>query len=218
MTQTCPVCHRSKGIGDRFCTSCGHAFDPDPAAEPTAQPSPPDLKKLCVGCRTVNQAEATYCYRCGLNLPEATYPSMAGNPAGFWIRVAAYLMDEAIISLAAILLMNIFIGMDPNESVKQLVGASTGWEIPLSTMFAGAAYYTFAIGQWGQTVGKAIMGLKVTRADGSRLSFQRSFARYWAYLIPAIPLGLGFIAIALSSQKRGWHDLVCNTQVVNLRS
>ncbi|MBI4299334.1 MAG: RDD family protein [Chloroflexi bacterium] len=219
MTQVCPACKASSPITARFCVSCHYAFDYSPLTQPTAPQAPQSAKKLCIGCRTINQVEAAYCYRCGLKLPEVLYPqaSMTGNPAGFWIRMAAYLIDQILLSIAAILLAVLFAGMDVNEAINQSVGVATGWATSLIATGLGVIYYTLAIGQWGQTVGKAILGLKVTRGDGSRLSFQRSFARCWAYLVSTIPLGLGFISIALSSQKRSWHDFICDTRVVNLR-
>jgi uncharacterized RDD family membrane protein YckC len=76
------------------------------------------------------------------------------------------------------------------------------------------AYWTLTIGTWGKTLGKAMLHLKVTRVDGSKLTYARSFARYWAYYISWLTLGLGFIAIALSSKKRGFHDFICDTKVL----
>lgn len=57
--------------------------------------------------------------------------------------------------------------------------------------------------------------LEVLDADsGHRLTFSKSVLRYFAYYVSAIPLCLGFIWIAFSSKKQGWHDLIANTVVV----
>ncbi|MDP6495768.1 MAG: RDD family protein [Dehalococcoidia bacterium] len=163
---------------------------------------------------------SAYCYRCGLQLSGDLYTQAEGigNPAGFWIRLGAYIIDEVLLILAGILLTVTFTEMDAEQAFNELAGESAGWATTLITIVIGVAYYTFTVGQWGQTVGKAILGLKVTRKDGSHLTYWRSFTRYWAYFASFVPLGLGFISIGLSSQKRGWHDLICDTRVVNLRT
>ena len=180
---------------------------------------PPDARKVCAGCRTVNLPASAYCYRCGLKLPDRLYTrgEVAGSPAGFWIRLLASLIDELVIVFTGVLLAVTVTGVEVEQAFKELAGLETGWMTTLLMNGFGVLYYTLVVGQRGQTLGKAVLGLKVTRADGSRISYGRSFARYWAYLASALPFGLGFIAIGLSSQKRGWHDFICNTRVVNLR-
>ena len=219
MTQTCPDCNASNSAISRFCTNCGHAFDPQTSTSTVDTGIPPNAKKVCIGCRTVNESTSAYCHRCGLKLPDQIYTQaeVIGSPGGFWIRFGAYIIDEVLLTIAGVLLTIAFTGVDAEQALSELTRESSGWAATLITLGFGAAYYTFTIGQWGQTIGKAILGLKVTRTNGSPLTFWRSFARYWAYLASAIPLGLGFIAIALSSQKRGWHDFICDTRVVNLR-
>ncbi len=220
MGQTCPICAVENESSNHFCIACGHRFDPQEPDPIVTEAVPPSTKKLCAECRTVNEPTSAYCYRCGLKLPDHLYlqAEVAGSPAGFWIRMGAYLIDDVLVSVVGFLLAITFTGMDTEQAFNELTGTSGGWAASLITLSIGAIYYTFTIGQWGQTVGKAVLGLKVTRADGSRLTHWRSFGRYWAYLASAIPLGLGFIAIGLSTQKRGWHDFICDTRVVNLRS
>ncbi len=220
MTQDCPSCGTTIPASNRFCTNCGHSFDPQSSTPTVDTGIPPYAKKVCIGCRTINEPTSAYCYKCGLKLPDQVYSQaeVIGSPGGFWIRFVAYVIDEVLLTIAGVLLTIAFTGMDTEQALSELVGESGGWTATLITVGFGAAYYTFTIGQWGQTIGKAILGLKVARTDGARLTYLRSFARYWAYLVSIIPLGLGFIAIALSSQKRGWHDFICDTRVVNLRS
>ena len=219
MTQACPGCGAPNAASNHFCTRCGRALELPPPVTPPVVAQPPPARKLCAGCRTVNEQSSSYCYRCGLKLPDSLYTlaEAIGNPGGFWARLTAYIIDDLLLAIVGLLLTTMFTGMELEEALKQLIGESEGWTATAITVGLGAAYYTFAIGQWGQTVGKAVLGLKVTRADGSRLSYWRSFARYWAYLVSLVPLGLGFISIGLSPHKRGWHDFICGTRVVELR-
>jgi uncharacterized RDD family membrane protein YckC len=78
------------------------------------------------------------------------------------------------------------------------------------------AYGTVAIGWKGRTVGKLMLGLKVVKADGGRVGYLRAFGRCWAYLLCYMTFGFGFLAIAWNKQKRGLHDLVCDTMVIKI--
>jgi uncharacterized RDD family membrane protein YckC len=160
-----------------------------------------------------------YCYRCGLSLPDQlhTESEVIGNPAGFWLRAGAYFLDSVLIWTVGLVAAVSLFGIEAEQAINELVGASPGWTTTILITALDVTYYTITVGLWGQTLGKALLGLKVTRSDGSPLTYTRSFARFWAYSLSYIPFGLGFIAIALSSQKRGWHDFVCDTRVVQVR-
>ncbi|MBI2172476.1 MAG: RDD family protein [Chloroflexi bacterium] len=223
MTQTCPQCAAGNPSENRFCTHCGQSLTIQTSAIPSTPADVSNVRKVCAGCRTVNQAEAAYCYRCGLKLPDQLHSraEAVGNPAGFWIRLGASVIDGVLLLIASVLTAVFLTRIEFEQALGGLFGGSDGWAttvVTVTNLTLGVGYYTVATAQWGRTIGKAILGLKVTRVDGSRLSYQRSFARYWSYVVSAIPLGFGFVAIALSSQKRGWHDFICDTRVVNLRS
>jgi uncharacterized RDD family membrane protein YckC len=76
------------------------------------------------------------------------------------------------------------------------------------------AYWTILVGWKGQSVGKMMLGMKVVRVDGSRVGYGRAFMRYWGYALCWLTFGLGFLAIAWSKEKRGLHDLACDTMVI----
>ena len=78
---------------------------------------------------------------------------------------------------------------------------------------------------WGATLGKMACGLKVVLSDGNSLGWGVSLGRYFMYnvVISAIPfvnwilLLTTAIMAGLDDQKRGLHDRVCDTRVVNTR-
>jgi uncharacterized RDD family membrane protein YckC len=76
------------------------------------------------------------------------------------------------------------------------------------------AYSTIAVGKWGKTVGKAALGLKVVKPDGTRVSCWRAFGRSLAYQLNGFTLGLSFLMIAFTSKKRGLHDYIADTVVI----
>ena len=156
MTQTCPGCEADNLASNRFCTNCGHTLSSQTSRPTVSEEAPPNARKVCAGCRTANEASAAYCYRCGLKLPGQLYTQseVVGSPAGFWIRLGAYLIDEVLLVIAGVLLTVTFTGMDLEQAVGELAGESTGWATTLITFGFGAAYYTFTIGQWGRRLAK----------------------------------------------------------------
>jgi uncharacterized RDD family membrane protein YckC len=64
------------------------------------------------------------------------------------------------------------------------------------------------------TIGKRWMGLKVTDAQGQRLSFLQATGRYVAKYLSALPCFLGFIAALFSSRGLALHDRLAGTRVV----
>lgn len=203
---------------------------PPPDNDTNTAPSqaPPAGRKICPGCGTSNQATSQYCYKCGLKLPDIINAGIV-KPGGFWIRFVAYLIDAILLNVVNSVVFFIFLGV---------FGTSIDWEDWFSTggmdiysgdfaIFSGAyslallvsfvitaGYYTFAVGKWGKTVGKLATGLKVVRPDGSRVSYWRAFARYWGYQLCILTFWVGFLVIAFNKDKRGLHDLVCDTMVI----
>ena len=87
-------------------------------------------------------------------------------------------------------------------------------EIGTSIMFL--AYFTVSHAGSGQTIGKALLGIGVRGTDLRTIGIVRSFVRAVAYFVSAVVFGLGFLMIALTPRKRGWHDYVAGTCVVRL--
>jgi uncharacterized RDD family membrane protein YckC len=46
------------------------------------------------------------------------------------------------------------------------------------------------------------------------VSAARALVRYLAYFLSVFTLGIGFIMVGLRQDKRGLHDLVCDTVVI----
>ncbi len=190
------------------------ALDPSAAA-----PAPvPSGRKVCSGCGTSNLPTSVYCHKCGLELPHEAVTGPTLRPAGFWIRVAAFLLDQVFIYMVsrAILFAN---GAQESAYVVDL-GSELGvidmlWDV-IVPLAIETVYFTVAIGIWGRTIGKAAMRVKVVRTDGGRVSLGRAFGRYLAFYLNWMTLTIGFVVIALNPLKRGLHDLIVDTRVVRV--
>lgn len=134
--------------------------------------------------------------------------------AGFWMRLLAYVVDVILVYIlsfvAGFVLGVIFLaaGADSNSTVTQAV-------IFLVAVGIALFYYIyFPSGAWQATPGKRICGIHIIREDGKRVTGPLALGRYLAYIISALPLGIGFIMVAFTDQKRGLHDMICGTRVV----
>jgi len=75
-------------------------------------------------------------------------------------------------------------------------------------------YEGLFVSQMGATPGKMVLGMKVVRPDGSRVELGRAIGRYFAKILSALILCIGYLMVAFDSEKRGLHDLICDTRVV----
>ena len=79
-----------------------------------------------------------------------------------------------------------------------------------------AAYFVISWTRGGQTIGMRAWRLRVTRADGTRVTWARALLRFGIALISLGLLGIGFFWALLDSRKRTWHDLAAGTAVERL--
>jgi uncharacterized RDD family membrane protein YckC len=132
---------------------------------------------------------------------------------GFWIRLVAYIIDAILLSIAmgivgAVIGLNFY---DP--SVEDYSPSA-------NILYVAVAWLYFALlesSERGATVGKMAMGLRVVTDQGQRLSFLNATGRYFAKIISALILCIGFIMIGFTDRKRGLHDMIAGTLVIKTR-
>lgn len=141
--------------------------------------------------------------------------------AGFWIRVAAYLIDSIVIQVATSILMFIFMGslfLNPEsmENPDQMLGRV----LPLYVILIVGSWLYYALmessAQQG-TLGKMAVGIKVTDMDGARISFGNATGRFFGKMISGLILGVGYLMVAFTDKKQGLHDMMAGTLVVQKR-
>lgn len=67
------------------------------------------------------------------------------------------------------------------------------------------------------TIGKGIMGLKVTDLNGRRLSFGKASGRFFAKILSWMTLLIGFFMAFFTEKKQALHDLITGCLVVEVR-
>jgi uncharacterized RDD family membrane protein YckC len=81
----------------------------------------------------------------------------------------------------------------------------------------GALYFTLLTrGRRGATLGKHLLGIRVVRLDGGRLSLRESFERFSGYFHIPSSLGLALLDLWHDPNRRLPHDRVVHTAVVRV--
>jgi uncharacterized RDD family membrane protein YckC len=161
-----------------------------------------------------------------LNASAAAAADRALPAAGFWARLAAFVIDLIVLTI-------IFV------AVWTPMAQSRHWHIPelpltltspsiqkyheqldawsdkaLPILYPLFLLYDVLLnGRFGATLGKMAIGAKITLLDGSPISYNRALLRWLAARLSDV-LFLGYILIALRRDKRGLHDLLAGTKVV----
>lgn len=153
--------------------------------------------------------------------------NMEGEFAGFATRMAAFLIDIVIINLSTLFVSAvIWLVFDFFDNALAIfVNQPLPYFSTVSTWITAAiSFTTLLVMVWlyptffwmlnGQTIGKRIMGLRVVRMDGKKMTLVKGLVRVLGYLIGAIPILLGFIWVLFSNERRGWHDYLAGTCVI----
>lgn len=135
--------------------------------------------------------------------------------AGFWIRFAASLID-GLVQAPLGLVLQFGLGLDADPTVNLAVYVVVLTVMQLMSFVIGALYEGLMVGRWGATIGKMACGIKVVMPDGSKPTYLRSFGRFVAKLLSFFTAYIGYIIAAFDKEKRGLHDLICNTRVIHV--
>ena len=122
-------------------------------------------------------------------------PVTASLPrAGFWIRMAALLLDVILVGFA----MSVF----RHGSHLHLVALAT----------YGAVMWKLR----GSTVGGIVFHLQVVRIDGREVDWETAIVRALGCFLSLAVAGIGFLWIAFDDAGQAWHDKIAGTVVVRV--
>ncbi len=139
-----------------------------------------------------------------------------GEPAGFGIRLGAYLIDSIILTIAVMVIMvptGILAAVISPRSqgfgvVVSLVGSLLGLAV-------GIGYLLVPWARSGITPGKKMLGLKIVRDDGVEpMGYGKAGLRLLGYMASGAIFYVGFIMVAFTDGHKGLHDMIAGTRVV----
>lgn len=135
---------------------------------------------------------------------------------GYGSRLVAYLLDGVILTVVLFVLG--FVATLP-AAASGSGGANAISSIAVVIVLVLTfAYFPFFWMRSGQTPGMRPFNLYVVRdRDGGSVSGGQAILRLIGMWVAALPLYLGFIWIFIDSRRRGWHDLIAGTVVVERR-
>jgi uncharacterized RDD family membrane protein YckC len=190
--------------GQAVCAECGGVFSVQDTiaygnARVCARCKPIFIQKLAEGAK--------------LNTGEMVY-------ARFWTRFAAVFVDGVI--LGVVNAITGFVGGLAFASSLRTPTPSAGFLVfqivlTLINLCIGITYETVLIGKYGATLGKMACKIKVVTADGGKVSYPLALGRYFAKMLSAMILMIGYLMAAFDDEKRALHDRLCNTRVIVTR-
>ena len=137
--------------------------------------------------------------------------------AGFWVRLAAYCIDCAIVWVG-LLFVNLVIGIlsvaGSGVFRTEILFQYTAKDILLYVL--QVLYFVLLTHGTGTTPGKRLLNLYVVNADGSQklellnVIYRETVGRF----LCGLSIGVGYIMAGVDREKRGLHDMLCDTRVV----
>ncbi len=128
---------------------------------------------------------------------------------GFWRRFAANFLDGAILGMAYNLVHAVLL------TIASLTGTVylgfSDW------MLSTIIFWTYMI--WfksyrSATPGYRVLGIRIISINGTQVSIKQIIVRTICSFFSAIPLGLGYIWIAIDANRQAWHDKIAGTYVI----
>jgi uncharacterized RDD family membrane protein YckC len=115
--------------------------------------------------------------------------------AGFWIRMAALLLDVLLVGF-----------------VMSLLHPFGNFHILILAIY-GAVMWKLR----GTTVGGIVCDLHVVRLDGRPVDWETAIVRALGCFLSLFVVFLGFIWIAFDANGQAWHDKIAGTVVVRAK-
>ncbi len=75
-------------------------------------------------------------------------------------------------------------------------------------------YFAYQWALSGKTIGMAVLGIRVVRADGTPIGWRQAVVRTLALPLSFLILGLGFLGILTNRDRHTLHDRIAGTAVV----
>ena len=156
---------------------------------------------------------------------------LQGQYAGFVSRAIAFVLDIliviaiiAVINGAIALTLDFFLGFDvascpPLSFSNGLFQSGIICHVAnltrlVLTFVAAPVYFGLFWTLGGQTLGQYVMGLRVVRLDGKRMTFWRSLVRWIGYFVSFFALGIGYLWVLWDDRRQGFMDKLAKTVVV----
>lgn len=145
--------------------------------------------------------------------------------AGFGRRYFAFALDALFLEILGAMIVSPIAGNLQGDrmlvSVDAVGGSGPGFFPTVFVIYFGigaalwSLYFACFNGVSGQTPGKALLGIRICRLNGTAIKPSTALARFWtSVLVGALTLGLSYTWAAWDKWRQGWHDKLFDTVVV----
>lgn len=146
-----------------------------------------------------------------------SYSSRDTEYAGFWVRLAAYVIDSIIVFFG-LLFVRLFLSGIMSVLSDTWIGGNILFHYTLKDILLygfQVLYFILCTYLTGTTLGKRAMNLRVVSADGQKLTilnvvYRETIGRF----LCSLSVGIGYIIAGVDREKRGLHDILCDTRVI----
>lgn len=142
--------------------------------------------------------------------------------AGFWKRFLACIIDAIIVNVLCLVIIvlgvisiygtSILTGTIPNDLTA---GITTVLIMIAAYIFPWLYYALMESSDKQATLGKMAVGIIVTDENNNRISFGKASGRFFAKIVSALALYIGFIMVGFTRKKQGLHDIMATCLVLN---
>lgn len=157
--------------------------------------------------------------------PEAEAKPSRVDYAGFWRRFFAALIDQMILSIAALVISAIFhvsagggFDLDGDTDLMGGLGLSVGWNHLTSSLVQVLVTFMYSTGfigsRWGATPGMRALDIEVVTDKFQGLSYGKAATRFLWSLISGAIFGLGYLMICFTERRQSFHDKMAGTVVI----
>jgi uncharacterized RDD family membrane protein YckC len=148
---------------------------------------------------------------------EALGPSPGVRFASHGARLVAYIVDGILVG---VLVTIVAILLSFGVAAFAIAGADAlavlgGLLVLVAVMVVSIGYFPWFWVKGGATPGMRIFNLKVVRdRDGGPIGWSEALLRLVGFWVSSLVFYLGFVWILIDKRRRGWHDLIAGTVMV----
>lgn len=151
--------------------------------------------------------------------PEGEFPI-----AGLSKRLAAMFYDSLLCVAIAMVVtfayqQGLLRAIYGSQQLKVLADSGALDNDPLLASLVFLSIFAFFARFWtlnGQTLGMQVWRIRVQNSNGSAISIWQALVRFMSALASWACLGLGFLWVLVSKEKRSWHDSFSESCIVQL--
>lgn len=211
----CPSCGKEVLLPADFCGNCGKALSAGLAADLSTRPHRrEDLQPSSARAGGAERPKEP---------PPAPSPAVrrakparpVEENASFGARLVAGLVDVMILGIPVLVVGLVWATLSMDSVAGSRGESWSGLPAAASGLLLFAFFYFFLFWAFrGATPGQSLLGVVVRTSSGaSPIGPVRAAMRIFAGFLALLPLGLGFLWIAFSEERVGWHDRLSGTRV-----